>query len=271
MGISADQVQSSPAPWVVLVVDDEPDVHRVTQLVLGSFTYDGRGIELLSAYSGDEGYSIMEQRKGIALVLLDVVMETDDAGLQLARRIRDDLHNEATRIILRTGQPGCAPESEVMIAYDINDYRCKTDLTSNRLRTTIISGLRAFSDISDVHERELAAYSTLQQNYDLNRALIDAIPCPIFAIDGLKVLVECNQLFCEYSNICRAEAIGHAGSLRLPDALMACFNSDERRALPEQLLHVWGKTWTLRIVSANDAAAEWIGVLIATEDAASSG
>jgi len=44
-------------------------------------------------------------------VLLDVIMETDQAGLDLVEFIRDTLKNETVRIILRTGQPGQAPSA----------------------------------------------------------------------------------------------------------------------------------------------------------------
>jgi hypothetical protein len=80
-------------------------------------------------------------------VLLDVVMETDDAGLILARRIREELSNQIVRVVLRTGQPGQAPEQRVIIEYDINDYKAKTELTTQKLFTTVISALRAYESL----------------------------------------------------------------------------------------------------------------------------
>ena len=113
-----------PAPdqrlWRVLIVDDDVDVHAVTRLALRNVSFKGRELELFSAYSGREAYDILRDTPDIALVLLDVVMETDDAGLLLARRIREELHNAIVRVVLRTGQPGQAPEQRVIIEYDIN-------------------------------------------------------------------------------------------------------------------------------------------------------
>ncbi|MES2902506.1 MAG: DUF3369 domain-containing protein [Pseudomonadota bacterium] len=133
--------------WRVLIVDDDVDVHAVTRLALRNVSFKGRELELFSAYSGAEGYQILRDTTDIALVLLDVVMETDDAGLILARRIREELNNQITRVVLRTGQPGQAPEQRVIIEYDINDYKAKTELTTQKLFTTVISALRAYESL----------------------------------------------------------------------------------------------------------------------------
>ena len=116
--------------WRVLIVDDDVDVHAVTRLALRNVSFKGRELELLSAYSGEQAFGILREQSDIALVLLDVVMETDDAGLILARRIREELHNTIVRVVLRTGPPGQAPEQRVIIEYDINDYKAKTELTT---------------------------------------------------------------------------------------------------------------------------------------------
>jgi response regulator RpfG family c-di-GMP phosphodiesterase len=140
-------VPPSQAPWRVLVVDDEPDVHAVTRLALHGVKYKGRALELLSAYSGKEGRKILSEHEDIALVLLDVVMESDHAGLDLVKYVREQLENTLVRIVLRTGQPGQAPEQEVILSYDINDYKAKTELTAQKLFTTVISSLRAYESL----------------------------------------------------------------------------------------------------------------------------
>lgn len=133
--------------WNVLIVDDEPDVHHVTKLALDGTTFEGKKLNFISAYSAAETRTILEERSDVALILLDVVMEEDDSGLQLVRYIRETLKNRLVRIILRTGQPGQAPEKEVIVNYDINDYKAKSELTSQHLFTVIIASLRSFKDI----------------------------------------------------------------------------------------------------------------------------
>ncbi|MDH5672022.1 MAG: DUF3369 domain-containing protein [Myxococcales bacterium] len=138
---------SKKTPWKVLIVDDDREVHAVTRLALQDVTFENRPLLLLGAYSEEEAIAMLQRERDIAVVLLDVVMESDDSGLRLVRFIREKLENDAVRVILRTGQPGCAPERGVVATYDINDYREKTELTSSKLFTAIYSALRAFRDI----------------------------------------------------------------------------------------------------------------------------
>lgn len=140
-------------PWVLLVVDDERDVHDVTRLALRHFEFKERPLRLLSATSAKDARTALAENPDIAVLLLDVVMESRDAGLRLAEYIRDELHNRRVRIILRTGQPGEAPEESVMSAYDINDYKSKTELTRQKLVTSITSALRSYTDIQEIERR----------------------------------------------------------------------------------------------------------------------
>jgi len=145
------------APWPVLVVDDDEEVQVMTRLVLAKLRYKDRPLELISARSAREAEGILRARDDIALALLDIVMETDDAGLRLARRIREELGNADIRIVLRTGQPGQAPVRDVIVGYDINDYKSKTELTAEKLFITIITGLRGFDNIRSARAAESAS------------------------------------------------------------------------------------------------------------------
>ncbi|MEN9656694.1 MAG: hypothetical protein RL571_159 [Pseudomonadota bacterium] len=142
--------------WTILVVDDEPDIHHVTRLALANIEFLGRQLEILSCYSGAESLELLRSRNDIALVLLDVVMEQEDSGLQVAHAIRETLGNHQIRIILRTGQPGVAPERHVIESYDINDYKAKTELTRDKLYTAILGTLRSYKDIMLLeHQRQM--------------------------------------------------------------------------------------------------------------------
>lgn len=146
-----------PDIWKVLIVDDEEEVHNVTKLALKRFTFEGKGIRFFSAYSAAQGKKILAEHPDMAVVLLDVVMEEEDAGLKMAHFIRRELSNKMVRIILRTGQPGQAPENDVIMEYDINDYKEKTELTTQKLHTTMVTALRSFQDLSiiDTNRRGL--------------------------------------------------------------------------------------------------------------------
>ncbi len=138
--------------WKILIVDDVADVHAATELALAGFQMDGRPVEFLHAYSGAEARKIFGAHDDIALTYLDVVMESDDAGLQVVKWLREERGNQFTRIVLRTGQPGQAPEERVIVDYDINDYKEKTELTRRKLFTTTYSALRSYRDIMKVEE-----------------------------------------------------------------------------------------------------------------------
>jgi CheY-like chemotaxis protein len=124
--------------WKVIIVDDEPEVHAVTKLALSDFEFQDKRLEFISAYSGAEAKVQIDNNPDAAIVLLDVVMETDDAGLKVAQYIREVAKNNHIRIILRTGQPGQAPERQVIVNYDINDYKSKTELTAQKLFTVVM-------------------------------------------------------------------------------------------------------------------------------------
>jgi CheY-like chemotaxis protein len=138
--------------WKILIADDEPEVHTITKTVLSNFEFENSKLEFISTYSGEETIKVIKEQPDIAIVLLDVVMETDDAGLVVAKKIRDEIDNHLIRIILRTGQPGSAPEKDVINKYEINDYKEKTELTTIKLYTTVMSALRSFRDLITIEQ-----------------------------------------------------------------------------------------------------------------------
>ncbi|WP_439371814.1 ATP-binding response regulator [Bradyrhizobium sp. PMVTL-01] len=133
--------------WKIAVIDDDPAVHDGTRFALSDYTLNGQSLEILSAYSAAEGRELMAAHGDIAAVLLDVIMETDVAGLDLVEFIRNEIRNETVRIILRTGQPGQAPERRVIVQYDINDYKAKTELTADKLFTSLTAALRSYQQL----------------------------------------------------------------------------------------------------------------------------
>ena len=170
---------STSTAWKILIVDDDAAVHQVTKMVMSGFQFDDKPVQFISAYSGIEACQVMDQHSDIALVLLDVVMEDDQAGLMVASYIRETLGNHRVRIVMRTGQPGQAPEEEVIRCYDINDYKDKTELTKTKLVTLFFSALRSYRDINDqpaANESSGHAVSFLQKP--------DALPSDIL-ISGM--------------------------------------------------------------------------------------
>ncbi|MPW27621.1 DUF3369 domain-containing protein [Agarivorans sp. B2Z047] len=142
-----------PAPWKVLIVDDDSEMHTVTKLVLNNFSYQDRKLSFIDAYNAAEAYQLLSEHGDVAIALVDVVMESDDAGLLLIDDIRQRLNNHKIRLILRTGQPGLAPIREVIRRYDVSDYKNKTELSDVNLDTLMCASLRAYQEITELHSQ----------------------------------------------------------------------------------------------------------------------
>lgn len=153
--------------WTILIVDDEEGVHTVTKLALKGFEFGGIPLQFLDAYSGAEAIKITRERDDIAVILMDVVMDTDDDGLRAINAIRQDVGNRLTRIILRTGHPGQAPEDDIIREYDIDDYKCKTELTRKRLSTSIYAAIRSYRDMRTLERSRSGLESVIRASTDL--------------------------------------------------------------------------------------------------------
>lgn len=182
----APEKKSSPhenlAPWKILIADDEEEVHQVTAVAMIDVKFKGRPIEFLHAYSAAEARDILADHHEVAIILLDVVMEEENAGLKLVHHIRDQMQNRRLRIVLRTGQPGQAPERDVVMDYDINDYKTKTELTRQKLLTCIVSALRAYDDIVSLEKSR----NGMEQVIVAADALLQAVTEPAFAAQVLR-------------------------------------------------------------------------------------
>lgn len=196
--------------WKLLIVDDEKEIHNITKLAISHTVFEKKKLHILNAYSGKEAREIIRDNPDIALILLDVVMEEEDAGLKLVKYIREDLQNSTVRIVLRTGQPGMAPEEKVIIDYDINDYKSKTDLTVARLFTTIIASLRSYRDLVMIEKSKLGlqkiieASSSIFQLQSMDK-LISGVLTQLISLLNLSD----NSFFCTTSGFATSYEAGH--------------------------------------------------------------
>lgn len=210
--------ESALGAWHLLIVDDDEEIHTVTKLVLHDLVVLGKRLQFHHAYSGKQAIAFLQKRSDIALVLLDVVMETDDAGLQVVRKIREDLQMDELRIVLRTGQPGYAPEESVIKEYDINDYKTKTELTRSKLVTTIISSIRSYQQIKTINQNRrglqkiIKAGANLLEQHSLHE-FSEGVVTQISSLIGLHAEgVLCAQIEDDGSTSDKIYVLGAAGN-----------------------------------------------------------
>ncbi len=170
--LAEDDNTAVPAPavtgeWHLLIVDDDEEIHTVTRLALSDLLVQGRKLVFHHAYSGRAAIEFLRKNPHIAVILLDVVMESDDAGLLVVQQIREQLGMDEVRIVLRTGQPGYAPEESVIKEYDINDYKTKTELTRSKLVTSIISSIRSYQQIRTINQNRLGLQKIINAGANL--------------------------------------------------------------------------------------------------------
>jgi len=168
--IEDDEPEQQEKPelfWKILIVDDDEEVHRATLFALNKVELLGRSLKMLHAYTAAQARTILTEEEDIAVILLDVVMEHNEAGLDLVSVIRNKLKLTEVRIILRTGQPGYAPETEVITEYDINDYRSKSELTQTRLITSLVSALRSYQQIKTISNSRKGLVQIIEATSDL--------------------------------------------------------------------------------------------------------
>ena len=144
-------------PWKVLLVDDDPGVHAAMRLALQDSVVQGAALQLMDASCNLEAQALLAAHADIAMVFLDVVMETHDAGLLLVQHIRQQLGNRMMRIVLLTGQPGYNPQRTVVEHYEIDNYLLKPDLTADKLYMLVYAGLRTFETLQHLAQTQAVA------------------------------------------------------------------------------------------------------------------
>ena len=204
---------------------------------------------------------MLKDTADVALVLLDVVMETDDAGLSLARQIRGELNNQLVRVVLRTGQPGQAPEQSVVMEYDINDYKSKTELTAQKLFTSVVSSLRAYESLVAAERGRAELVASMAKIKILKSALDQHSLVAI--TDQYGKISYANEKFCSVTKYSLQELLGQDYRIFNSGYHPKQFFADLWRTIGQ------GQTWQGEIRNrAHDGSQFWVETTIVPFSAA---
>jgi response regulator RpfG family c-di-GMP phosphodiesterase len=225
------------AGWKIMIIDDDEGVHEVTRLALTGFEFDGRRLEFINAYSGVDGESMLRAHPDTAVALVDVVMEQEHAGLDLIRTIREEHKNRLIRLILRTGQPGQAPERSVIRQYDINDYKEKSELSAQKLYSTVLTSLRSYRDLMALDanraglRRVIHATGEIFQKRQMGRfaqGVLEQLVALLF-LDRDALLINCDSLALE-------REAGHVAVVAATGRFVHLIGADAVTSLPDDML-----------------------------------
>ena len=208
------QAREPQEGWKVLIVDDEEEIHALTRIVLSDFSFRGRRLVFLHAYSAKEARALIREHRDTSLILLDVVMERYDAGLQFVRYVRETLRDSSVQIIIRTGQPGVAPERHVVEFYEISDYKEKTELTAEKLYSAVMSALRAYiltrslEDAVTQLRNELEERRRIESERELLAKVVEQVGSAVVIADAHGVVQHVNHAFETLTGYAAAEVVG---------------------------------------------------------------
>lgn len=188
--------------WKVVIVDDDREVHKATKLALYDFKFEGKPLEFISVFSGKEAKILLEKENHIALILLDVVMESKYAGFSAVKYIRDTLNNHDTRIILRTGKIKFSPINNVIETYDIDGYIVKTETEKHLLQHQFYIALRSYRDLIYIKNYQNGLMAMIEKYTYLNdiqdiKVLTQGLILQLrhlFCADSAKLIIEINTM-----------------------------------------------------------------------------
>ncbi len=201
---TSDSSKRDRETWKILIADDHEEIHTVSQMVLEDFVFQGKTLKILNAFSEDETKEIIKKNPDIALLFLDVFMNGKNSGLDIVQYIRDELKNSFIRIILRTGQAWNAPENKIIVEYDINDYKEKTELTEQKLKTAVVTALRAYRDLRIIENNQK---KLTKANLYLDQ-IINSISSLLIAVDRDFIINIWNDVAEKETGVKKTTAIG---------------------------------------------------------------
>ena len=249
---------SMVSAWKVLLVDDEKDIHAVLNLALKDMRVEGKPLQLLDAHSAAEAKTLLAEHPDISLILLDVVMESELAGLNLVRHIRRDICNRMVQIVLVTGQPGYAPQREVVTDYEIDGYRLKSELTADKIFVSVYVALRTYKALreSELQRQQVESMARiLSEKEQRLRSVVDTAPDAIIQADANGFVIGWNEGASRLFGYSSDEMMGQSLSRLMPQRHNHAHEAAMSRLRDGAQPHLLGKV--LELVGLRKSGSEF--------------
>lgn len=252
---------------VLTVEDDINYQHALTNSLKEMRPEDNCEIEVLTANSVSQAALVLSLHPDIALTFIDVVMEDDDSGLRLVSTIREVIGNADMRIVLLTGQPGFAPEQQIMKTLDIDEYWNKSDVSAEKLQSIVTSNLRTWKYISQISSARkglqlvLDASRSINSKHDMgsfSKAVLEEISNILNVTEGGGIMCSTQsdgEIIRAHISTANGCFDGFEGKLIDDRVLLPQIYSDFERALDEKR-HVFSEHHTIFYFCNKEIAGE---------------
>lgn len=155
--------------WKVLIVDENDFTHVDIKENINNLKFENKYINFYDAYTVGEAISILREENDMALVLINVDIETKDYGLKLVKHIRETLNLIDIRILLMIEDKDDSFKEDTILDYDINGCGEKSSFIYKKVKTEIVSALRCYRDIKKIKDNRDAMKKVVSSITDLHR------------------------------------------------------------------------------------------------------
>lgn len=135
-------------------------------------------------------------------MLVDVIMETETAGLDLIRWVRQQPALAATRVVVRTGESGSSTPKVVLQDFEISDYWPKTAVLASRMQMQMAGLVRSYDELARLdkaraeHADEVRfaneALEALTEQHQTVRLVANAIDAGLLLLQSGRIVL-CND------------------------------------------------------------------------------
>ncbi len=152
--------------WSVLVVDDDPVVRHLTRENLRGVDVDGLPLEIDACENTDAARKLIAATE-YALIIMDVAIETEFAGLDLVEELKRSPGVGFTQVVVQSATPMTERSGRQAGMSGIADYWRKGEIAPLRMQVLVRGLVRAYATARSLHAEQLYLRKLLFQLPDI--------------------------------------------------------------------------------------------------------